>query len=297
MKSLKRSVAIVGCFCSVYMSAQKDNILNADQPEEIGIKTAEQIAFDNDHPLEYAYVDERDVLWAKTTWEIIDLDERVNFSLYYPIDTNNIGSSRRSLYDVLLGNVKNGKIKHIYSDSYFTEKRTLKDIEASISKIDTTDLGIEQLNAGEQVDLQYINRRDITSADISEYHVRGYWYFDKRQGELRYRLIGIAPVAPDVNFIDDDEPDMVPLFWVWYPDAREILHQAKAFNRSNTNKPISFDHLLNSRRFSGLIFREDNVQGDRRIDEYINDNALLQLLESERIKESIRNFEQDMWNY
>jgi len=27
------------------------------------------------------------------------------------------------------------------------------------------------------------------------------------------------------------------------------------------------------------------------------DNALNQLLESERVKEKIRNFEQDMWNY
>ncbi|WP_396176028.1 hypothetical protein, partial [Flavobacterium sp.] len=27
------------------------------------------------------------------------------------------------------------------------------------------------------------------------------------------------------------------------------------------------------------------------------DNSLNQLLESERIKEKIRNFEQDMWNY
>ena len=114
---------------------------------------------------------------------------------------------------------------------------------------------------------------------------------------MRYRLIGLAPVAPDVNFIDDDEPDMVPLFWIWYPDAREVLHQAKAFNRLNTATPISYDHLLNSRRFSGVIFREDNIQGDRRVDEYINDNALMQLLESDRIKESIRNFEQDMWNY
>lgn len=61
------------------------------------------------------------------------------------------------------------------------------------------------------------------------------WYFDKRLGELKYRLIGIAPVAPDVNFIDDDsidpEENKVPLFWVWYPSAREILHKARVFNQ------------------------------------------------------------------
>jgi len=61
--------------------------------------------------------------------------------------------------------------------------------------------------------------------------------------------------------------------------------------------PISFDHLLNSRRFNGTIYKEDNVQGDRRVSGYINNNAMMQLLESTRIKESIRNLEQDLWNY
>ncbi len=275
----------------------QSNIFNATEPDQIGIKTDAQIESDNDKPLDYGYVDDRDVLWTKTTWEIIDLDERINFPLYYPIDTVNIGSDRRSLFDVLLSSIKSNKLKHVYSDSYFTEKRTLKDLSATIRKVDTTDYGIEQLNAGEAVSAEYIETRDLTSQDISEYHVKGIWYFDKREGELKYRLLGIAPVAPDVNFIDDEEPDLVPLFWVFYPHVREILHEAKAFNRKNTHRPISFDHLLNSRRFSSVIYKEDNEQGDRRVEDYINDNALFQLLESQRIKESIRDFEQDMWNY
>jgi len=39
------------------------------------------------------------------------------------------------------------------------------------------------------------------------------------------------------------------------------------------------------------------VYGDRQIADYEKDNAQMQLLESERVKEKIRNFEQDMWNY
>lgn len=274
------------------------NILNATSPDQIGqLSEAEKAVKKESKPLPYGFVDDRDVLWSKNTWEIIDLDERVNFPLYYPIDTNNIGSSRRSLYDVLLTGIKSGKIKNIYADSYFNEKRTLKDISAAISKIDTTDLGVEQYNAGEEIDQQFIDRRDLTSADIVEYHIRGMWYFDKRMAELKYRILGIAPVAPDVNFIDDEQPDLVELFWVWFPDAREVLFDNNAFNGSNTAQSITFDHLLNARRFNAVIYKEDNVQGDREVDEYIAENAFMQLLESERIKERIRNFEQDMWNY
>lgn len=294
LKSFLLIVTAVFTVSGVYAQA---NLLRAKSPDEIGVRTADQIAVDNDKPLEYGYVDDRDILFSKMVWEKIVLDERANFPLYYPIDTNNIGSNRRSLYDVLMKNIRNGNIENIYDDSYFNTKRTLKDIESALTMVDTTELGIEQLNAGEELSAEYINKRTITAADIKEYHVKGLWYFDKRQAEMKYRLLGIAPVAPDVNFIDESEPDLVPLFWVWFPDARKILHEAKSFNNQNSSMPFSFDHLLNARRFQGYIFREENVQGDRAISEYVTQNALMQLLESQRIKDKIRDFELDMWTY
>lgn len=295
--NFKKLIITVLCVLAVTSTFAQANILNAKSPDEIGVKTDAQIALDNDRPLEYGYVDDRDILYSRMIWEKIVLDERINFPLYYPIDTNNIGRNRRSLFDVFMTSIENGDIENIYDDSYFTTKRTLKDIEAALKMVDTTELGIEQINAGEELSAEYINTREITSADIVEYHIKGLWYFDKRLGELRYRLLGIAPVAPDVNFIDTDESDLVPLFWVFFPDAREVLHKAKAFNGKNSAIPISFDHLLNSRRFNGYVFREENIQGDRAVSEYISNNALMQLLESDRIKEKIRDFEQDMWSY
>lgn len=294
LKSFLLTVTTVFTVSGMFAQA---NILNAKSPDEIGVRTEAQKLVDNDKPLEYGYVDDRDILFSKMVWEKIILDERSNFPLYYPTDTNNIGNDRRSLYHVLMKNIQNGRIKNIYDDSYFTAKRTLKDIEAALVKIDTTELGIEQLNAGETLSAEYINRRDITAADIKEYHIKGLWYFDKRQSEMKYRLLGIAPVAPDVNFIDEPEPDLVPLFWVFFPDAREVLHEAKSFNNENSSIPFSFDHILNARRFHGYIFKEENVQEDRLISEYVSENALMQLLESERIKDKIRDFELDMWTY
>lgn len=297
-----KNVLLIGVVASLPFSGwSQANILNAKKPEEIGQRTEDQKTGYSDAPLDYGYVDDRDILWSKTVWETIDLDERVNFPLYYPIDTVDIGADRRSLYDVFLKNIKNGKLTDVYVDSYFTEKRKFNDLKATLQKVDTTDLGYEQINAGEQVSEEYINRRNLTAADIEEYRIKGIWYFDKRQGELKYRLLGIAPVAPDVNFVDDEtmapEDALVELFWVWYPSARQILHEAKVFNQRNSAQPISFDMLLNARRFNGIIYKEDNVHGDRRIRDYIADNALFQLLEAQRIKEQIRDREQDMWAY
>lgn len=288
-------------FLPISIMAQA-NVLNAKKPEEVGVKTEEQKALDDDKPLDYGYVDDRDILWSKTIWETVDLDERVNFPLYYPTDTIGIGKDRRSLFHVLMKNIRNGKLTDVYTDSYFTERLNgLDDLKATLQKVDTTDLGYEQYNAGEQISEEFINRRDITAADVEEYRMKGIWYFDKRQGELKYRLLGIAPVVPDVNFIDDESVDIneskVALFWVWYPNARQILHDAKVYNQENSARPISFDMLLNARRFNGVIYKEENVHGDREIDDYVFDNALFQLLEANRIKEHIRDREQDMWAY
>ena len=285
--------SIAGSFASFGQS----NLLNAKTPDQIGLKTKAQLNSDNDKPLSYGYVHDRDVLMGKTVWEIIDLSERINFALYFPVDTVNIGSDRRSLYDVLTRAMKSGEITEVYTDSYFNTKKSLKDIEGSLSRVDTTDAGREQINAGKQVSEEYVLRQDLTAADVTQYKIKGYWYFDKRQSELKYRLLGICPVTPDVYTMNSDEKDYIELFWVFFPAVREVLHEAKAFNEKNSAMPISFDQILNSRRFNSVIYKEENVYGDRNIDDYMKNNAQNQLLESERVKEKIRNFESDMWNY
>jgi len=274
------------------------NLLNAKIPEEIGMKTAEQLAADNDGPLPYGYIDDRDILWSKVVWEYIDLNEKINLPFYYPIDTNNISSSRRSLYDTLLRGIKSGEIADVYDDSYFENKLTFKEIQARMSRVDTSDVGFEMLNAGEEITEEYVDKFDLTSGDIAGLKIKGVWYFDKRQGELKYRLLGIAPIAPDVNFMDANAmEDLIPLFWVWYPGAREVTHAMKVFNNKNSAFPLSYDHLLNARRFVASIYREENIYGNRDVAEYIKGNALFQVLESDKLKEDIRNKELDMWNY
>ena len=78
---------------------------------------------------------------------------------------------------------------------------------------------------------------------------------------------------------------------------RDVLYKADAFNEKNTSRPISFDDLINAHRFGAYIYKEDNVYQDREIEKYIPKNALLRLLESERIREKIRNLEHDMWSW
>jgi gliding motility associated protien GldN len=286
-------------------SFSQSNLLNAKTPNEIGQKTAAQMESDNDKPLPYGYVHDRDILMGRTTWEIIDLDERVNFPLYFPVDTANIGKERRSLFQVLLNGIKSGRITEVYSDEYFNTKKSLSDMSSSFKYIDTAQAGFDEINtdveaykSGKKIlDRQFVNELELTAQDITGFKIKGYWYFDNRQSELKYRMLAICPVAPEAREIGKENADVIDLFWIYFPSVRDVLHEAKAFNPKNSAMPITFDHLLNSRRFSGEIYKEDNVYGDREVANYMKENAQLQLLESERIKDKIRDFEQDMWNY
>jgi len=302
----RNSIAILALGLSSTFAFAQSNLLNAKTPDQIGKKTEAELSADNDKPLPYGYVHDRDILMGKRMWEIIDLDERVNFPLYFPVEGDVMSSpDRRPLYNVLVSAIKEGKISEVYDSSYFTTKKTMKDIEASLFKIDTSDVGREQMN--EDIDAyrkgtktiseEYIRKTEIQAIDVDAYKIVGYWYFDKRQGELKYRMLGICPVVPDVYTMDNAEKDYVELFWVYFPASRDVLHEAKAFNNRNSAMSFTFDHLLNARRFSGVVYLEENVYGDREIAEYMKENAQMQLLESERVKEKIRDFEQDMWNY
>jgi gliding motility associated protien GldN len=278
----------------------QSNLLNAKRPSDIGKKTAEQKAVDNDRPLEYGYVDDRDILWSKVVWEYLDLNERINLPLYYPVDTTTVAGNRRSLFDTLLRGIRNDEITEVYDDSYFTAKMTKAEINRKLFRVDTTDAGFDELNAGAININEYIDKINLTSQDIEGFKIKGLWYFDKRQGELKYRLLALAPIAPDVQTMgreDIDITEQLPLFWVWFPDARNLLHEMKVFNPKNSAFPISFDHILNARRFNSIIYREENIFGDRDVSDYVKGNSLFQVLESNKIKDQIRNKELDMWNY
>lgn len=311
------------------VSYGQSNILNAKTPSEIGKKTAAQDSLDNDNPLPYGYVGDRDILFSTKVWETIDLTQRVNFPLYFPVEDNGVagdlGADRKSLFVVLIDAIEAGKLSEVYGDSYFVEKKTSAQIKSNfyVSEINNDGISILNKNSGlkkykgkseEEIiaDLkatgklgeEHFDTAKIKPSDVVSYEIVGMWYFDKRQGELKYRIMGIAPVAVDARTKlrgggseDAGNSAALPLFWVYYPAARDVLHKAKAFNEKNSAMPITFDHILNSRRFNSTITKKANVFGDRSITEYLAGKSQMQLLEAERIKETIRNFEQDMWNY
>ena len=275
---------LIFLFCVLFSvnAFSQANILNASTPSEIGIKNFDQKQSDSDSFLEFDYIDERDILWSKIVYEKIDLNEKLNFPLLFPVNDETYEKNRKSLWRILKENIINKRITELYFDrnDNFKDKMSYNDV-------------MEVVSFTELINGIPTPPEELKSIDITAYRIKGMWFFDKRQGEMKYRLLGLMPVGK--NLKDDDGKNNTDLFWIWYPSLRKILHQEMVFNEKNNANRISFDQLLISRRFSSYIYKEDNLYGDRPISSY-KDKGLQSILESQRIKKEILDFEQDMWN-
>ncbi len=290
-------------FFSTLTMAQ--NVLNAVSPEQLRRDRENKTRVDEagdtistaQEPLKYGFIEDKDNVWSKVVWEVIDMNERLNQPYYLAGDE--LVQNSKSLYDVLVEGVRTKKITEVYDDEFFQNKMTYDQIMARNEKKDTQQYYYDMIEAGEKPDDAAIFNYKVKSADVKMLKTKGLWYIDRRLGELRYRLLGLAIMGPDAQSLGTEFSDgtFVDLFWIWYPDARNTLVNATVFNPSNSNSAITYDEMLNARRFSSVIYKAQTMNGARMIEDYIPNDSKSQLEEHHKIRNSIIQAEADMWNY
>jgi gliding motility associated protien GldN len=84
------------------------------------------------------------------------------------------------------------------------------------------------------------------------------------------------------------------MFWAYYPELRDVLARKTTFNPLNDAARMSWEDIFEMRYFSSYIYKESNVY-DRRIEDYMTGVDIL--LEADKIKNEIFNFEHDLWSF
>lgn len=100
---------------------------------------------------------------------------------------------------------------------------------------------------------------------------------------------------PTTNNAFVPQVDPTPAFWIYFPEARHIFVNKEVVNRSNDATGLSYDDVFIKRMFASYIVKESNPE-DLRIKDYLKD-GVERLYESERIKKSLMDYEQDLWSY
>ncbi len=238
--------------------------------------------------INYPYLREADVMYAKYIYRLIDLREKINQPLYYPIIPTNDG--RKNFLSILLDEIKAGRVK-AYSTLDPKSPTTYEDIENNMGK--TTKNETLQINAqGATKDTTIVEA--AKPEDVKQLLIYEEWYFDKKLSKLDVRIISIEPFY----MAYDNQLGRISrrgLFWVNFNDIRDALAKNEAFMANNDAQRISFDDLFMQRRFGSIIYGESNVYNDRQINQYLTGKA--SLFESERIKDDLFNYEQDLWEY
>lgn len=240
-------------------------------------------------PIPYPHLREANIMWSKRIWRKLDLREKLNHPLYFPIEPT---ASRVSLAQLLVSAAAEGSLSaYDPFDDEFTTTLTKAQINAKLFKIDTFYFP----NPDPPYDMEMkIVRTDLNYADIKEIRIKEDWVFDRERSVLEVRIIGIQLVKENLDPTTGEVRGTEPLFWFYFPELRPLLVNTPVFNTFNDAEQMSYDDLFWKRRFSSYIYKESNVY-DRNINEYTT--GLDAMLEAEDIKEDIFIFEDDLWEY
>lgn len=240
----------------------------------------------------YPYIREADVMWYRRVWREIDLREKINLPLYYPTEPIH---DRKSLFDVIKqGILEDGSITAYdpgptATDDEFTKPLLPTEVKALLSRTDTTQT--PDIITGEMKTV--ISTSDVKSESIKKYVLKEDWIFDKQRSVMDIRIIGLCP-KQEVRGDDGEVRGYKPLFWLYFPELRYVLVNWDVFNRENDAERRSFDHVFWTREFNSTITKVSNVY-DRNIVQY--QTGIDALLESEKIKADLFDFEHDLWNF
>ena len=259
----------------------------------------------------YPKIKEKDIVWSRTIWREIDLRQKINHHFYYPAiqKRKHLNPEKMSLIDVVLEALQFGD-----SNTYRAFATTLNQVPGNefkygtLSREEIMSIGTKIPEKMEMVDdygdpiydengeIMYeleevdpFNRTEVKSWIIKEE-----WYFDKHRSTMDVRIIGLCPVRTYIDKATGEE-EQKELFWIYFPEWRDLLVQTKVANFTKNNaQQRSYLGILEKRMFGSRIIQESNIM-NRSVTDYMI--GLDALLESDRIKQEIFNIEHDMWEY
>ena len=204
MKALKRSLLILVPAFLLGGTGQAQTVLDGPYIKE-HTKTKKVVP--------YAHLREADVFWSKRVWRIIDMREKVNHPLYYPVEEIN---DRKNLFDVIRqallvdGSITAYDPGALLDDDEFTKPMLTTQLKDVFTRIDTS--WTEDLETGEFIPV--VQEITLESADIKQYRIKEDWFFDKQRSKMDVRIIGIAPMK-EVRGEDGEFRGFAPIFWLF----------------------------------------------------------------------------------
>lgn len=280
---MKKLLFMAGIACGMRILAQDSIGVMTPGPNPCAGVHSDNAA--DKRPIPYTHLREADVAWEKRIWREIDLREKQNLFLYYPVEPN---PCRKSLFQVINKGVQSGQIT-AFADEEFQVPYSKVEARSKTVKLDSLERIYYDAEGVEHSDMIAVTDSTGIFRRVLKYRVKEDWFFDKQKSTLDVRIVGIAAY----EWIEEKEA-YKELYWVYFPSCRPLLAANETFNAFNDKEGRSFDEVFWKRQFSSVIVKESNVY-DRFIGEYAK--GIDALAESDNIKMDIFTWEHDLWQF
>jgi len=252
-----------------------------------------------------------DVVWSRIVYRIIDMRDKQNYQLYFPMVPND---EYRSLFRVILDAVVNGslngysKVEREISPLYKTQltKDSIRHLIASVT-VDTVNRNTAK---NELISMDPITQKLSISNFLYKDYVKNQfkfliqeiYFFDKHTSRLYSKIIGIAPIyALTEGNLSGVNTDAASYFqtsvicWFLFDELRPYLARQYVIPSGNDTQRLTYDDFFSQHLFSSYILGDSNIN-NRTLLQYLTNPEKIRK-EQKRIETELLNFEQDLWEY
>ncbi|MBL4706741.1 MAG: gliding motility protein GldN [Flavobacteriales bacterium] len=247
----------------------------------------------------------QNITFNKRIWSQIQLKEKVNQHLYYPLKAKpNLWSMwnvirfglevEQSLTAYTLGIEQDDSFKfplHPIDSTYCNHLKNLLYRTEFVDSLDENGEPIYDELFDENVQTTHLV--PIVASDIIKYYIKEDWYFDMERSIMEKRIIGIAPVIEQYDDFGDVK-GFKTLFWLYSPECELMFQNHIAYVRDIDQRKFSYTDILRKRMFTSTIIKESSASNARLNATLSGQDALL---ESERIRKKFDTMEHDLWSY
>ncbi|HTK20669.1 MAG TPA: gliding motility protein GldN [Mucilaginibacter sp.] len=236
----------------------------------------------------YPNLRESDVAYAKRVWREIDTREKMN---------QFFSSPKRRLIEVFMDAIQAGELtaydatpgsKEDINGDEFSKPLTAAQARNKMADsvvVDKFDKNGDKVGSS-------LKAGEFNPDSIIKFRIKEDWIFDRQRSIFEPRIVGIAPMIRIK--VGGVEGDYQPAFWIYFPDARQILATKEVVSRNSDATGLSFDDVFMKRIFTSYIVKVSNDK-DERIKDYAQ--GIDKLYEAERIKKQLMDWELNLWSY
>jgi gliding motility associated protien GldN len=254
-----------------------------------------------------------DIVWSRVVYRVIDMREKQNYQLYFPMRAND---QYRSLFRVMLDAVcakknpliaykRNAReLKPLLNDSMVLKGEELSkyfayDNDANNNLI-IVDPVTKKLKVGNDYYMKYVKNQ-------MKFLIQEIVFFDKHTSRMYSKIMTIAPLYalhPDntnskLSFKYFQES---VICWFAFDEFRQFLSKQYVIPNGNETQRLTYDDFFSQKLYSSYLVGDSNMFNKMLLEnqELSTTPEKFQTLirkEQKRIETEIMNAEQDLWEY